>query len=380
MRTAAGNARTALTGSVVVALALSLAAQNGFAQQWQARDQGPGAGPWHQASPQDHGLSISALETAAGQVGKIAGRQGLVVVRNGYIVYEQYWANDYQHAKPEFRNVTFSAGKSWGSAMVGRAVTQGLIGVDDLVGDYHPVTESGLRPGTTIRHLLTMSSGGTLLHKPSSVRPAKLIERDAQKRLRGAGYQRADRPESGTPPGYATTLPPGQVYHYDGEPADHLSTVVANAAGQPSHEYAWRELLEPLGVENFRYQPEGIDPQGNVRIGGSIEASVRDLARLGQLWLNKGRWAGEQLVDSSYVEQSVSPSKLNPHYGFLWWLSGRLEGAPESMFFASGAFGQLLFVLPDQNMVIATMGFSGPPRPTTPAQQIWDVIEPVLPH
>jgi CubicO group peptidase (beta-lactamase class C family) len=368
------------TVGCVAVLALSLVAQDTLAKQWQARNQGPGAGPWQQASPADHGLSVTALATAAEKVGGIAGRQGLVVVRNGYIVYEQYWANDYQEAKPEFRNVTFSAGKSWGSAMVGRAVTQGLIGIDDLVEDYHPVTDSGLRPGTTIRHLLTMTSGGTLLHKPSSVRPAKLVERDSRKRLRGAGYQRADGPESGTPPGYATTLPPGQVYYYDGEPADHLSTVVANAAGQPSHEYAWRELLEPLGVEHFRFQPEGIDPQGNVRIGGSIEASVRDLARLGQLWLNQGLWAGKQLIDSNYIEQSVSPSALNPNYGFLWWLSGRIEGAPESMFFASGAFGQLLFVLPEQNIVVATMGFSGPPRPSTPVQQIWDAIEPALPH
>lgn len=49
-------------------------------------------------------------------------------------------------------------------------------------------------------------------------------------------------------------------------------------------------------MESLGYQPEGIDPDGNVRIGGSMEMSVRDLARLGQLWLNKGMWGGEQLA------------------------------------------------------------------------------------
>lgn len=361
------------TGSIATLLAIAAAAN-----EWSPKNPGPGRAAWDSARPEDHGLSSAQLQASASAVGKIAGRQGLVVVKNGYIVYEQYWANAYQEATPSFRNVSFSAAKSWGSAAVGRAVTQGLFEIDDLVETYHPVKESGLRPGTTIRHLLTMSSGGTLIHKPSSVRPARLSDRDRGPRLRGAGYRKAQEPESGTPPGYGTTLPPGHTYYYDGVPADHLSNVIASAADQPSLEYIWRNLLEPLGVESFRFQPEGIDPDGNVRIGGSIELSVRDLARLGQLWLNKGMWGGKQLIDAGYVEQSVSPSRLNPDYGFLWWLSGRLDGAPESLFFASGAFGQLLFVLPEQNMVIATMGFSGPPRPSSPVQPIWDAVSPLV--
>lgn len=364
----------------VVILAIWWVAGTAEADEWRPRNQGPGCDAWEFASPEDRGLSASALESASARISKIAGRQGLVVVRDGFIVHEHYWANDYQEATPTFRNVGFSAGKSWGSAMVGRAVTQGLFDVDDLVEDYHPVNKSGLRPGTTVRHLLTMSSGGTLLHKPSSVRPIKLAQRSSKLMKRGAGYERAEEPASDAPPGYGTTLAPGRVFYYDGEPADHLSSVVASAVAQPSHEYMWREVLEPLGVEAFRYQPQGIDPHGNVRIGGSIEMSVRDLARLGQLWLNKGMWAGEQMIDSAYVEQSVTPSELNGNYGLLWWLSGRIDGAPEPMFFGSGAFGQLLFVLPEQNMVIATMGFSGPPRPTTPAQKVWDAIEPALPN
>ena len=81
------------------------------------------------------------------------------------------------------------------------------------------------------------------------------------------------------------------------------------------------------------HQPEGIDPRN------TIELSCRDMARLGQLWLNRGRWDGRQLVDPGYVAQSVSASALNPNYGFLWWLNttGRIEKAPRSMFNASGA-------------------------------------------
>jgi CubicO group peptidase (beta-lactamase class C family) len=371
-----GSAFTSIAAGLL--LAVSVGDVNAEANTWLPRDQGPGRGAWSFAKPEDHGLSSSALAAASEAIGLIHGRQGLVVVRDGFIVHEQYWENEYHEASPTFRNVAFSAGKSWGSAMVGRAVTQGLFGIDDRVEDYHPPERSGLRRGTTVRHLLTMSSGGTLVYKPSSVRPVKRSQQPAE--ARGEDYRRGEHAEEGTPEGYAVSLEPGVAFHYDGRASDHLSNVVANAAGQPSHDYMWEHVLIPLGVESFQYQPQGIDSDGNVRIGGSIEMSVRDLARLGQLWLNQGVWGGEPLIDAAFVRQSVTPSNRNPDYGFLWWLSGRIEGAPESLFFASGAFGQTLYVLPDSNMVVATMGFSGPPRQPTPVQQIWDEIAPILPQ
>lgn len=346
--------------------------------EWAPKDQGPGSGPWQFDDPEKHGLSRAKLEAVAEAIRPIGGRQGIVVVRDGVIVFERYWANEYHLATPTHRNVSFSAGKSWGSAMVGRAVTEGLLKVDDLASKYHPPERSGLHPNTTIYHLLTMSSGGTLMAKPSSRRPDPLANpRPSQP---GGGYVRKEKPDEGTPPGYGTTLQPGVKFYYDGEPADHLSDIVAAASGKPSLKYITEHLLEPLGVESFAYQSEGIDPNGNVRIGGSITLSVRDMARLGLLWLNMGRWDGRQLIDAEYVKQSVTPSKLNPSYGFLWWLNaaGRVKGAPQSMFHAAGAFGQFVFVLPEQNMVIATMGYDGTRNPQI-LQDIWNAISPAVP-
>jgi len=341
--------------------------------------EGPVKKPWESGTPGEHGLDAAKTEAAANAVGQISGRQGIVFVRDGVIVYEEYWGNEYHLPIPTQRNPSFSSGKSWGSSMVGVAVTRGLIKVDDLVSKYHPTEESGLHPMTTIKHLLTMSSGGTLVRKPSTQLPRKL----GDTRPRGAGidYVHAAKPEERAPEGYGATITPGTLFFYDGVPADHLADVIAGASGMSSHAYITRYLLNPLGVEEFAYQSEGIDSNDNIRIGGSIELSVRDMARLGQLWLDKGFWDGKQLIDVQYIKEATTPSANNPFYGYLWWLNctRRVTKAPESMFYAGGAFGQYAFVLPEQNMVIATMGFSRDSSPSQDANKIWDILVTTLP-
>jgi CubicO group peptidase (beta-lactamase class C family) len=341
---------------------------------------GPGKKQWQFGTPQEHGLDKNKLETAAEAVGQIAGRQGIVFVRDGVIVYEKYWGSEYFLAVPTQRNPSFSSGKSWGSSMVGVAVTKGLLKVDDFASKYHPAEESGLHSQTTIKHMLTMSSGGTLVRKPSTQLPRKLG--DTSPRGTGINYVRAKSPQKGAPEGYGRTIKPGTMFFYDGVPADHLADVIAGASGMSSHVFIKKYLLEPLGVEEFAYQPEGVDINDNVRIGGSIELSVRDMARLGQLWLNKGVWDGKQLIDAKYIEDATAPSVNNPAYGYLWWLNGtqRTINAPASMFFAAGAFGQYSFVLPEHNMVIATMGFSLKSGPAQDPNSLWDVLTAALPE
>jgi CubicO group peptidase (beta-lactamase class C family) len=137
-------------------------------------------------------------------------------------------------------------------------------------------------------------------------------------------------------------------------------------------------VVAPLGCENFSYQPEGVDKNDNVRIGGSILISCRDLARLGQLYLNEGRWGGQQLIANTYIREAISPSKLNAGYGYLWWLNGagRVPAAPRSMYYAAGARGQFCFVLPQHDTVIATMGYGAT---QLSADAAWAALAAVLP-
>ena len=337
---------------------------------------GPGRGAWRTASPEAHGLKAPALRRAADALGAKGERQGLVVVRHGVLVFETYWKNAYHLDRPDWPNVSFSSGKSWGSAMVGRAVTDGLLNTGDLVSKYHRPEASGLRPGVTIEHLLTMTSGGTLNVKPSSRRPPRLDEPASIGP--GVEYAWQTEGERGSPPGYGVSIAPGSTFYYDGAPADHLANVVAAASGMTSHRYMMTHVIEPMGCETLVYQPEGIDKAGNIRIGGSILLSCRDMARLGQLYLNRGRWADGQLVSADYIDRALTPSRVNPSYGYLWWLNGegRVPAAPRDMVFAAGARGQFCFVLPRHDMVVATMGFGAE---QLSAQEAWLALAPVLP-
>jgi CubicO group peptidase (beta-lactamase class C family) len=362
--------RTILVSAVASIVASACSSLRG------SRAAGPGRKPWTNSTPDAHGLSLAALDKAAAELSVAGERQGLVVIRHGELVYEKYWANAWARAIPEWQNVSFSAGKSWGATMVGRAVTQTKLNVDELVSKYHPEKTSGFKPQTTIKHLLTMTSGGTMNMKPSSKPPKKLD--DSTPPGPGVEYEWYKEAERGTPQGYGLTIQPGEQFFYDGAPADHLADVISAAVGKSSHRYMIEDVVAPLGCEHFRYQREGVDKNDNVRIGGSILISCRDMARLGQLYLNGGRWDGEQLIDAQYIKDAITPSKLNPGYGYLWWLNaaGRVVAAPRSMYYAAGARGQFCFTLPEQDMVIATMGFG---QTQLTADAAWSALRPVLP-
>ncbi len=336
---------------------------------------GPGRGPWQPATPEAHGLDPAALRKAADALATRGERQGLVVIRHGRLVFETYWRNAWHEDRPDWPNVSFSSGKSWGATMIGRAVTEGRLRTSDLVARYHPAAVSGLNPQATIEQVLTMTSGGTLNVKPSSRPPRRLDDPGPPGPPMEYAWQTEG--ERGSPPGYGRTIAPGSTFYYDGAPADHLADVVTAATGMTSHRYMMEHVVRPLGCEVFRYQPEGVDKAGNIRVGGSILLSCRDMARLGQLYLNRGRWGGEQLIDADYIARAQTPSARNPSYGYLWWLNGegRVPSAPRDMAFAAGARGQFCFVLPRHDMVVATMGFG---EAQLSAEQFWSAAAPAL--
>ncbi|PZQ54447.1 MAG: hypothetical protein DI570_23130, partial [Phenylobacterium zucineum] len=175
---------------------------------------GPGRGPWQVADPAGEGLSPAALRRAADMLATGGERQGLVVVRHGLLVFEAYWRNAWHEDRADWPNVSFSSGKSWGSAMIGRAVTEGRLRTTDLVAKYHPPRASGLPPDATVEHLLTMTSGGTLNVKPSS-RPPRRLD-DPGPPGPPAEYAWQAEGERGSPPGYGRTIAPGSTFYYDG--------------------------------------------------------------------------------------------------------------------------------------------------------------------
>jgi CubicO group peptidase (beta-lactamase class C family) len=304
---------------------------------------------WKTDSPDAHGLSLEKLHAAAGFVKKVEERYGFLVVKDGVIVYETYFSGDEDSIYP-----AFSVAKGFGAALIGVAQTQGLLHTKDKVQDWLPIHHPDIKEGATIEHIMSMTAG----HDPL-----------------GATYQ-----------------------YTSGPILNSLPNIIQLASGMAPYDFYKKELAKPIGLSiDWPHLDKGWLQIGTQRVQGlpPLPSNHRDLARLGLLWLNKGKWKGKQIIAEEFIEASLKPPfpNANNAYGYLWWLntdggtwrtpyrtSGEgkiIPDAPSNMYYAAGARSQLIFVVPDHNLVVVTMGNTE--RGGTPTHDIWDAILSFLP-
>jgi CubicO group peptidase (beta-lactamase class C family) len=328
------------------------------------RDYWPTAG-WRTAAPAEQGMDPAVLDDLDTMVPDSYPQvRSLLVVRHGYLVYERYW----QGVDASDGHNSFSATKSFVSALVGIALRdRHLKGLDqtveELLVDHLPADADPRLRRVTVRQLLTMTSG--LAGDDSSVGGEDGIsDRMAQSRdwVRHILGRRL-----------ATT--PGAEFAYSSASSHLLSAMVADATGQSTLAFARAKLFGPLGVatddaleQELRdwpptpaqleaYEQATVawprDPQGYHYGGGFLKLPARDLAKLGYLYLNGGRWDGTQVVPADYVAASTRPQSdpsVGPgDYGYQWWVTN--ETGHDS-FRAVGFGGQLIQVIPDLDLVV----------------------------
>lgn len=177
--------------------------------------------------------------------------------------------------------------------------------------------------------------------------------------------------------GLGQDAPPGTVWAYNNAAVQVLSAVLHAATGMHPSEYAEQHLLTPLGMDDSSL---ATDQAGNALTFMGLQSTCTDLARLGQLMLNGGRWGDTAVISPDYVRAALTPSsELNAAYGYLWWLnqpgavagtglatSGRgdqqavegqlLPSAPSSTFWALGFNDQVITVVPDEGIVAVRLG------------------------
>jgi hypothetical protein len=133
-----------------------------------------------------------------------------------------------------------------------------------------------------------------------------------------------------------------------------LSAILQQATGMSTFDFAQKYLFQPLAIQDV-YWPN--DPQGVTHGAGDLALDPQDMARLGSLFLHKGRWNGQQIVSSEWVENALQPyygdTGRIEDYGYGWWI-GQPENEPE--FLATGNGGQKIKVYPRLNMIIVTTG------------------------
>ena len=258
------------------------------------------------------------------------------------------------------RHESFSAAKSFTSALIGIAIEEGyLSGVDETIGTFFPqLNEPGMdeaKKEITIKHLLTMTSG--LEWNEDDY--LDLFRNDAIRMLFSTDLIRyvLDKP---------LLYEPGEHWYYSTGDSMLLSGVIQNATDMTAYQFALEHLLKPIGLSQIRWLQ--VRP-GYTHGGMGIQATVREFAKFGYLYLKKGRWDSRQVVPESWVEESLAPVRspsngevISDEYGYQWWLLPSLIGyehsiVPPSTFLAWGIFSQQIFIIPEEDIVAVRVGW-----------------------
>jgi len=257
---------------------------------------------------------------------------GLLVIKNGHIVYERYGLGNSR----DTRWVSFSVAKSVTSMLIGAAIRDGYIGsVDEKVTDYLPRLKDSSYGQASIRNILQMAS--RVAWNEDYADPDSDINSANWSTLSLYAYLR-DKP---------VVAAPGEVFNYNTAETNLVGNLLRSAIGNNLSTYLSEKIWRPFGMEadaNWMLT----EPGGGEFGGCCISATLRDYGRLGLFALGNGRLAdGTPVLPDSWMAESTAPSKGNPGYGYLWWLG---EGG---VFRASGVFGQGIYIDPQENVVIA---------------------------
>lgn len=327
-----------------VATALSLIVMPAAAGAQRASD--PRAVPWptkgwQTATPESQGFDSGTLADAFDFIReKQIPIHSLQVVRNGRLVLDAYFFPFHDGELHDGASVT----KSITSTLIGIAIGEGKIsGVRapalSLFPDYQIAHRDSRKDAITIEDLLTMTSGLDCRRAPGEITLREMLRsRDWVKFM-------LDLP---------MVADPGRQYSYCSGGMHLLSAVISRAIGMSALDFARRELFAPLGIDSVAWPG---DSRGNSNGWGDLHLQPRDMARIGYLWLNEGRWKDRQVVPESWMRDAVrehSRADWGEHqpYGYGMWLPPRTP----PIFEAVGRGSQRISVIPARSLVVVFTG------------------------
>ena len=246
----------------------------------------------------------------------------VLVLRHGRVIGEK----DYAPFTAREWHVTHSLCKSLTALAIGLLVDENKLEITDKVVDFFPeYTPARRQAGITVYQLLTMTSGVTY-NEAASITEENWIKGFLESAVRGEGFQ------------------------YNSMNSYMLAAIACRVSGQSLSDYLRVKLLEPMGIRRFYWEccPEGIE-----KGGWGLYMLPEDMAKLGQLLLQKGSWEGRQLISRAWVEQATAKQVQTPAessscgYGYQIWL-----GEDQGSFQMSGMLGQNVMVFPMTDMVV----------------------------
>jgi CubicO group peptidase (beta-lactamase class C family) len=306
-------------------------------------------------TPESHGISSQAICDFVEAADKINTLHSFMIVRHGRVIGEGWWKPE---AADKPHNLA-SLSKSFNATAVGLAIAEGKLKLADPVlkffPDDAPAEVSDNLRAMTVRDLLTMSCGHG--SEPKAI---------------------AGMPSVKTFLAHPVPHKPGTHFQYNTMGSYALSAIVTKTTGQTTLDYLVPRLFEPLGIE----KPEwGTSAEGNSFGGFGLKLCTEDIAKFGQLYLQRGKWNGKQLIPEKWIDEATSkqvPNEQESHskigidwqqgYGFQFWR------CTHNAFRGDGAGGQLCVIIPDKDAVIAITADTGNFQGEMNA--IWDKLYP----
>ncbi len=290
---------------------------------------------WQGETPESQGISSQAILDFIEAVERERPNDlhSFVLLRHGKQVAKGWW---HPYDK-ESRHTLYSLSKSFTSTAIGIAQAEGLLSVNDPVikffPDETPANPSENLKSMRIRDLLKMNSG-------HNQEPSAATTQNTESWVKGFLSAQVEHK-------------PGTHFVYNSMATFMLSAIIQKVTKQTLSEYLTPRIFKPLGIENFKWEknPQGID------FGGwGLNIRTEDIARFGQLYLQKGKWEGKQLIPEAWVEEATSfqtSNGSNPEsdweqgYGYQFWM------CRHGLYRGDGAFGQYCIVFPKQEAVLA---------------------------
>ncbi len=303
---------------------------------------------WEKVSAESVGMNeqkLKELDSALNfQLGIV---KGVTVLRKGQNVFEKYFKGVAPETSIDMTSVT----QCIMSALIGIAIDKGYIkSVDDKVIDYFPEAAAKgsvfLKHSLTIENLLTMTTSYAWKKKEPLDRLRK--QKDWHNFILSM---------------VALKGKDGEI-SYNLSTSHLLSVILTKATGVSAREFANEHLFRPIGMREIpdqtmkSYSKDNIfgksitgwikDPQGYNTGGWGLTLALRDMARFGQLYLNKGKWGEQQIISQEWIESSIM--QKTEDFGYLWWLR---QDNDIKTYLAAGIGGTYIYCIPEKEIVVA---------------------------
>lgn len=323
-------------------------------------------GTWPTRAPNAAGFSNEKLLALVERLENVSGNEGqpelvhsLVIARGGTLVLEEYFRG---HSKDEPHDIR-SAGKTFASVLTGALIQDGYdLSADTPMNMFIDIPNQPADTPLKLGHLLTHQSG--------------LDCYDGDNASPGNEDKMWQQSETENLWAFTAKLdfksPPGSIHAYCSGGINLAGAALAGATGQSVLSLLDTKIFKPLGFENAYWN---VMPNGEAYLGGGAYLRTRDLMKIGQLYLDYGKWQGKQIIDSAWVNSSLSPKvEITPETtgldertfsrfyfggtdGYAWHLHTITVGDETyDTYEASGNGGQMVIVVPALDIVVGMTG------------------------